>query len=208
MAINDVWKATAVFSNADTGEELSTGLHFTESSIGPPTITEVGAAFKDWWNVAAVDGDAQKVFHESAIKLERVELRKVSPLSPTISQYTTGLPIAGTALEANTSPNDAVLVSLRTDNIGRSYRGRAFLPPPSVAKLSGPGALTSADATFIADQYFELVRSLNAKLTILDVIVWSPTVPAKTPITAVKVDRRLRSQRRREPEAALYVSGD
>jgi hypothetical protein len=198
------------FSNSATLKPISFGLHVTEDVLGPPTIAAVGDAVKSWWDTALEDGGAQKTFHAAEISLAEVKDRRVSPLEPTERSYTTGLPIAGTEAGGNYDPQSAILVSLRTDSIGRHYRGRTFLPP--VSETDAQSSLNIANALLIADQFEGLVTVLNAVAGIDAVIVWSKPsgawLGAKTPVTKVMVDQWLRTQRRRAIKTPLYQIAD
>lgn len=211
MAAGDLFRTMAVFSNADTGEELTTHITLEESAFASaPDIADVGVAWKNWWNTGVTGANPEKSRHGASIALERVTLRRIYPLEPLEFEYNTGLPIVGTATGLNFPPQSAILVSLRTGLIGRSYRGRAYLPPPALNQSEGAGTITEASAEECGIAFTALLAALQADSGVPVVASFiadgvERTTPVGTPITLVRVDERLRSQRRRAAEAPLYV---
>lgn len=213
MAIGDVFRVVAVFSDGTTGKEATTGLHVEQVAVSAPPIGTIGPDVVDWWNVdLAGAGSAQKNFHPNDIALIRVEMRRVDPLEALIQTYSAGLPITGVETVDPLQAGSALLVSLRTANIGRRYRGRMYLPRISEAENDTSGGLTAADALLVANQMKTFLDTLLVDSA--RPIVYSPedlgaTPPRagtlKSPISDVFVDRRLRSQRRRALRTPVYV---
>lgn len=213
MPAGDVFRVVAVFTDGTTGKEQTTGLHVQQTLAAAPAMSAIGPDVIDWWNVdLAGAGSAQKNFHPNDIALTRVEMRRVEPLEPVIQEYSTGLPITGVETVDPLPASSAILVSLRTANIGRRFRGRCYLPRFSEAELDTSGGLTAADALLVANQFKTFLDTL-----VVDgatPIVYSPedldatpvrTGTFKTTVTDVRVDRRARSQRRRALRTPVYV---
>ena len=212
MAAGDLYQVRLVFSNASTAEHVTTGFHIVQEGLIAPAIGSVGTAVKDWWDVAG--GFGAKVYHPTEIALERVTLRRMVPEEPVEQQYTTGLPIAGVDATDPVPSQDAVIASLRTGNIGRSYRGRMYLPPIAESSVIANGSLSAAVAVDIRDRLIDLKDAFSDSLGDIDapwVIlsrrnngVTRPT-PIGTIVTQIKVDRIIRTQRRRTDNSQVYV---
>lgn len=207
MADNDVYKVTLAFSNSDSGKQYFPGFYIQQQGAVGFDVTDVGAEVKDWWNVDGAAGPKQRSWHAANYQLDSVRLRKWDPLEPVETSYSAGLPIAGSAAGASYAPNNAILLSLRTDFIGRSYRNRVYLPTPAEASAQN-GLLTSADALDISDRFVELIGALTAigagGLANAVVVAYSAKLAIATPVTHTFVDENLRSQRRRTPRTPVY----
>lgn len=213
MAVGDLYQVRLIFGNASTGELLSTGFHIRQDLVTAPGMAQVGTAVKNWWNIAGT-GTAEKGRHPDEVTLDRVTLRRVVPDEPIEQSYTTGLPIPGTSAGDPLPPQTAILASLRTALIGRSYRGRMFLPPTTESFLSSGASLTAIDAQAVLTQLDGLrqefanpVLGIGAAWVVLSrQHNGAPVVPPiGTEVTQIKVDRILRTQRRRADERAVYV---
>lgn len=209
MALGDMYVLKVFFENGDTAERLSFQLHGEQPGIIAPDVATLEGDVVAWWNTDVGGGGAQKTIHAAAISLVEVTLQRVEPFEPIVSSDATSLPIVGTAAGASTSPQDALLVSLRTGLVGRSYRGRAYLPPPSIAATSGPGHVDDAEADLTKGQFEGLISDLNGHGFTVGIF---STVhdgaprpsPVITPVTTVLVDQIIRSQRRRYIEGSDY----
>jgi len=207
MAIGDVYKMTAVFDSSISAKTLTFGIHVRQDQAvwapQPPM-----SLFYDWWDAGLGGEPAQKTFHSSDNDLTNIQIRRVQPLEPVLVDSIETFPSAGTGTAATSySPASATLVSLRTANIGRHYRGRAFLPPPDEADAAGN--IVEASAINMA-QNFENLRTGLAGVTVgVTLVIFSPAngawAGAVTPVSSVMVDRRIRTQRRRQ-SVAVYVT--
>lgn len=223
MSQHDVYRVTMVFSRGATHPNMTSSFYVDQPNASGFDIDDIGGCVKDWWNTELNSSgftDGEKGLYDDTVSLIQVDLRKVVPLEPTIDEYTTGLPIAGTGASQTVPAENAVLVSLRTANIGRSYRGRLFLPPP--AENAVDENLTLAVAENNSEQFVGLIHNLaaiNGGLGAARVGVLSlysktenPTpphlraTPIFTPVTLVKTDIYMRSQRRRNTRPASYGS--
>lgn len=206
MAQNEHYKVTIVFTDQRGGRTWTSGFYVKQTTVTGFDVSDVGAKVKDWWNTAYTGGVAMKQLYDVDIKLDSVKLRKISPLEPVETSYTTGLPIAGTDVTDPLTSEAALLLSLRTAKIGRSYRGRMYLP--SISEDQVDESLTPTAATTIGTQFKGLVNALTAigigSGATAQVEVWSKKLAIGTPVTAVKVDQWMRSQRRRNVKAGAY----
>lgn len=202
MAIGDLWQALIVFDNTTSGEALSIGVYGAQAG-SDPTLSAIGDDVKDWWSVGSAGVNPQKGFHTAEISLAAVKLRKVQPLSPVQTIYTTGLPIVGTAGDDPSPPQTAPLVSLRTANIGKSYRGRVYLPPLAEQFVDASSNISAGNAGSIRDNFQGLLNLLSVDS--FTPVVYSKKLGLGTNITLVKVDTKIRTQRRRTDRTPLYV---
>jgi hypothetical protein len=203
--VGDVYRSQALFSDADTSKVISTHLDLEVNVATPPTIAFVGDKWKQWWNVGGGSGNRAADYFANSIALKEVTLRKIKPLGAIVESYTTGLPINGATATDPGVPNTSILASLRTASVGRSYRGRMYFPNPPESVLQADQMLSAADAQDFADG----IKNLLATLTTADFgpVVFSTVLNEGTPITSVRVDRRIRSQRRRQVRTPSYVTG-
>jgi hypothetical protein len=203
MPDGDIFRVVVVFSNSVSNENLSFTLAGIQDGAIAPSISAIGDDVKDWWNTdLAGVGTAQKQRHTAEIALERVTLRRIKPVEPLELQYTTGLPIVGADAGDPTPPQTAALVSLRTANIGKSYRGRVFLPPIAVGDLTATLEMASAFAVGLGNQFETFLNTLAVDAFIP--AVYSKKLDIATEVKSIKVDRRLRTQRRRTNRSTMY----
>lgn len=210
MAQNEIYRVQMKWSDTNQGRDLTSAFYVRQSTVTGFDVTDIGEQVKDWWNSGIGAGVAQKTFHASTHQLDAVRLRKWSPLEPTETEYTTGLPIVGTGAGEPLPNENAILLSPRTANIGRSYRSRLYLPPPSEGMVAENLTVTNADNC--AEAFVELINALTSigALGTASAIVgtWSKTLGVFTPTTRVLVDQFIRSQRRRNPRVAAYQQAD
>ena len=121
--------------------------------------------------------------------------------------------VAGTA-GGNQPPQIAAVCTLLTGRAGRSYRGRVYVPINTGTDTDGTFAASVAQAQAQACANFlsaAATRSLNGGVLIP--CVTSATRAENTPITAVRVDNVLDTQRRRRdkivatarPQSSLVI---
>lgn len=215
MSDGDVYKVLIVWSNVVTAKNETVGLYVQQNGGLGFDVNDAGDAVKAWWNTELNSsglGAGQKAIHPDSISLDHVELRKWDPLDPIVDSYTTGLPIAGSDVTDPLPGENAILVSLRTGKIGRRYRGRVYLPPCGEDQQDGNVLATPADR--IAKQFIGLLQGFEEMgLGGHQPVVYSagpykdddpPTPIGATPITSVRVDEHIRSQRRRNMRAPIY----
>lgn len=203
MAAGDIYQLVVAFANANTGKGLSFTLSVKQVGLTLASMTTVGDDVKEWWDTGYGAGTpAFKTYCPAAITLEEVTRRRVEPLEPVIESYTTGLPIAGTAAGDLYSGQVAPLVSFRTANVGKSYRGRAYLPPISEAFVGSNASISAADAENMAESFNLLRAGLAADN--MQQVVWSRKLGIGIDVVSELVDRMLRTQRRRQDRAPVY----
>ena len=204
MATGDIYRITPVFENADTSEVWTTHIDVRQTSAGLAPMESVGVAVKNWWNAGVGDGTALKEYYQNDVNLRQVKRRRIDPLEPVEELYTDGLPIPGTSASDPAPGQNAVVISLRTNFIGGRYRGRMFLLAPTEGAIDSGGALTAGVAEDLGEGIVGLHEELDALS--LRAVVFSKKFGTNEDVTQVLTDRRIRTQRRRANEAAVYVS--
>lgn len=216
MAAGDVYKVRIFWDNAQTGKQNSTGLHVEQTDIAWGGAAEIGPHVVDWWNTAGGGAALKEQFCDD-VALQRVTVQRVDPFEPLIEQYLVSPTIVGTLAGDMAPAGSAPLFSLRTDNAGKRYRGRMYLPPTGEGRLDAQGNIPTVNAEDMVAQTESFFAALDADGA--RPVVYSseaqvvphttpPTyLPAvATPITLVLMDRRPRSQRRRTLRAGAYVT--
>lgn len=205
MAEGDIFRIVVVFGNTVSNEECSITLSGIQEGLIAPSMSAMGDDVKAWWDTDLAGGTSkEKGRHAAAITLERVTLRRIKPLEPLEQQYLTGLPIAGAALGDPLPPATATLISLRTVKIGKSYRGRVYLPPFDEGQGGVTGELSQLQADLVHDQWQAFLDSLATDAFVP--AVYSRKLDTADEIVLSKVDRRYRSQRRRADSSPLYAT--
>ena len=195
MAVGDVHRAWFQWSNAQTGKNLTSGFHFIQEGLSV-NDAEVHDAMEDWWT-------SQKTKHAANIVLDALHIRRVSPPEPIIRTRSLSPGVAGTASGEALPGETAPVISLRTASIGKSYRGRMYLPPVGEALSDGQLSTSTQDDI---ETYFETLMTTMASVgTLMPVVVYSDALNVATEVTHVLVDRRIRAQRRRQQRAPLYT---
>lgn len=211
MATGQTYKVTLDFSDGSQ-KNKSTGFYLRQDTVAGFDVGDVEGVVVDWWDTE-VGGSGlttgMKALYDPAYALEAVTLRKIDPVEATITTDSTGLPIAGTSAGDPLPMENATLVSLRTGNIGRSYRGRMYLPAVSDGQVDENYTLTVAGN--IAEQTAGMFAQFNAGIGVANAskatpVVWSKVLSDSFEILTVKCDIYLRSQRRRNPRQAVYAS--
>lgn len=202
MAIGDIYYAKWKFADTALGTIYTPGIHIRQDGASFDANNAADVLISVWNDV--VTTEAIKAFYKTTTRLEAILIRRVDPLEPIEQTITTGLPIAGTHTGEQLYASTAILFSFRTAKIGRSYRGRCYFPAPVENKEDSDGALSVAGATTLIDS-MNLLDDLGAIGQLTPQVVYSPKLGTADEVTLRKVDRRFRTQRRRQIENPLYV---
>lgn len=162
--------------------ELIYNVFLSESD--PPVFPELASAF--WNSSTNVKGARCYAYPDGG------------PNATYAGEYLAPSPTAGSKTQY--LPNQvAMVVTLRTAQSGRSYRGRMYLPCSAGALQtsgSGVGQLTQAPLQALCDDITAAFRDI-ASSSAGEPCVVSSARSAATPITTVTMDTRLDIQRRR-----------
>lgn len=204
MATGDVYYVKFKFADTDEGKVYTPGFHVRQDGVSFDA-NAIATEMRAWWNNA--NPVAMKTYYAANIELQAILIRRVSPLEPLEQIITTSLPVAGTSSGDGGDPGACLLISFRTPNIGKSYRGRMYLPSPSESYVESAGVITDATAQDIADQTKAHFDALGAIGQLTPDVVWSPKLSLATNVTRRLVSKQLRSQRRRTFRPSTYFEG-
>lgn len=183
------------------GQQVCNVFHVDAGATVTSTIlNSIGAAFATW----AISSYVPLMSND--IQLEAVEVTDISESGGLGIEYTTGLPVSGSAGLNPMPNNDTVAAKLTTGRTGRSYRGRTFWNGlPEQALSADRQHLTTAYHDQMVVAIRELITSLVAlgfKLAVLS--LFANKLPrasgVMTEIVDTTVNTTLDSQRRRLPE--------
>jgi hypothetical protein len=203
MAVTDVYSVKWEFEDTNLGTIYTPGIHVRQDGASFDA-NDVADVMKDVW-ITAVGAVALREFYKTTTRLNAILIRRVSPLEPIEQRITSSLPSAGLSTGEQLAPGNAVLISMRTANIGRSYRGRLFLPAPTETVEDSSGSMSAVEAAKILACVNQL-DALDDVGLLTPQVVWSPLLSVATAVTQRRIDRRFRSQRRRAIENPLYVT--
>lgn len=128
--------------------------------------------------------------------------------TPCVLEYTSSYPV-GSPSTTQLPPQNSIVVSHRTQQIGAHGRGRMFLPAATSGSLSG-AKIASADQTAVADAQHDLLVALGVEVSddvlLRPVVTGAPWVNYAV-INQVRVGSVMDTQRRRRNRIAeTYVS--
>lgn len=204
MAVDDVYQVTMVFHDSGLVKDYTSGFQVRQAGASFD-FNDIGDACVSFWD-DVIGSAAIKSYYDADLALQEVKVRRVKPLEDVVQLYTTGLPIAGTAATDRLAPEDAVLMSHRTALIGRSNRGRTYLPFPDEGAEDASGWLTGGAVQDFADAWAGSIGQLGGVGTLLPQCVYSRLNDVSHDVTVSYCDRHFRSQRRRNVRAPQYFS--
>jgi hypothetical protein len=170
----------------------------TGNPITQAYLELLGAAVQLWWETVADTAYFNDVFYSKVTVTDQSMANSIQAI------IAPPAPIPG-ALPGESEPNSvAVVVSLRTNKIGRSFRGRLFTPPPGVGVVSGSN-ITAGHQAALKDVWDDLLATLvTAGSTPVVVSKYANKLPrvvaVATPIFSTVVNSRVDTQRRRLPK--------
>lgn len=188
--------------NYTNAGELACNVFHVEGPSDPTLadLTTIAEEFVAWWNAN------MKPLTSAATSLQSVEVTDVTADGQEGIEYTTGLPLAGTASGANLPNNVTVATKLTSGLTGRSRRGRSyFVGLTDNALNTGSQTLTTTFQAALTGAFQELIEQLVvAGFQLAVASLWSNGVPRTTglltPIINAEVNPTVDSQRRRLPE--------
>lgn len=204
MALGDVYHLTIVFTDSATSGRYTIGINGRQNDVVAPDVDDLGDDVVAWWDTG-FSGTPMKAFICTDYALAQVDLRRIDPLEPVVTSYTTGLPKAGTASAEPLPAQNAALFSFRTGKIGRSYRGRVYVPGFTEAHTDTDGKISDANADLLAVEMTGLLASFEPDG--FTPVVYSSKLGVANDITSVLVDQWYRTQRRREDQHAASYRG-
>lgn len=190
MAVNDIWRVSLVGSHSGTEIAVMTSHWRLKSGVG--TFAALAALLK----VGLIDNF--KTQQATTFRWDMINGLKISPLPKQSATYTTGFPVAGTLAGDEMAHQVAMIMSLRTANAGRSYRGRMFMPACVEGQMTS-GIFDAGGVTAMQAAMTAVVGVYGSGGTDPDYewVVWSDRLSTYTPITAVIVRNNPGTIRRR-----------
>lgn len=169
----------------------------TSNPITTVNLTALAQVFIDWWNT---DGKTQS---SAAMALDNVVVTDVSQQNGLQVQVDVSPAVPGTLVGADTPSNVAAVVSWRTGQSGRSYRGRTYWGGLIASEVS----TNFISAPRIAGMLVAFASLRTAILATGNVLVVASyrangaprVVGTPTPINSITMDTRVDTQRRRLP---------
>jgi len=168
MAVNDVTKLAFVHSMTGADGDIIVTHHYRQTQQGsanPGVAQAVEDLVDAWQSLAQGDWlDSQS----DRLTLQSIQARSIT--DPTVG-FDRAVGAQGTLDPVGlgtTSLRVAPVVSLRTGLIGRSFRGRNFLPPPNETDIEN--GILEAPLIALIDAYYD------AALTLTDTIIPTPTL--------------------------------
>jgi len=141
-----------------------------------------------------------KGLHSTSVLLVQAQTRTINlgsgkVIATASAAYSRGGTAGGNSLPAEVS----VVLSLRTALAGASYRGRMYLPPPTITQCSSAGRLVAGDLTTMVTQWSNALIAMNADVTYTscDVVVRSRKNASEEAVTSVDIGDVFDAQRRR-----------
>lgn len=172
-------------------------VHKLSTSWDVTALATFADKFRVWFNASLKPNTGA---HASLVLI--VGTDQTTGISPRL-EYTTSLPIVGTAVGDALPNNVTCAASWRTANRGRSYRGRTFHVGPTRDMVAG-SALTVGAQTALQTAFAALLTAINdAEHQLCVVSRYTNHAPravgVSTPITSITIDSTMDSQRRRLP---------
>lgn len=193
MAINDIYRLAVECGAVNASGLVVNVFHYRQTTVNPVSsgAAELVNAFNTSLSALYV------ACFSSSAQLESYKARNLTV--PTEGfDLTRGTPLAGTVTGDMIAPQNAELISWRTGLIGRSYRGRTYLPPTGESAVGSAGALGAGQlAAMAAFATAAMSIAATANWAGFQLLVYSPTLGTGTPVTSYAVRGGIVIQRKR-----------
>lgn len=195
VAIPDTWEVALKGTFVTSGKPWAMIFHVLDpTGIGSLTPAQnIAAAFKTWWGTTCV-GDLGQ-----SINLTQIVVTDLAISTGLQLVYTTGLPIAGTGGNVSVTSQSAIVVTLRSVNRGRSFRGRKFVPgvPTGDEIAFDPTNVSAAAQTAWSSHFNALITAIQGLSGAPDLAVASKKLAISSVVTSILVRPYWGTQRRR-----------
>lgn len=204
-------RAAMIFHSpvADANEIVTTcHVNLTGGSVPDNSIVDdVAGKLEDWWSVGIGGGGALKANFSGTVKLIKVVAQALQPGPPALPREIASN-VVGTSAEVAGAPQESIVLSLRTETAGRSYRGRMYLPPIPDSAVDAAGLIDSGWQQTIANSAEGMRDSMDGVDGGLgELAVYSRVLDVATRVTSIRVGNRIDIQRRRKIREVSYVTG-
>lgn len=195
MATGDIYRLTVLFNDSAGGNEMVNVLHYKQVGgiVEPTPAQDLLEAY------LAEAAPAHAVPVSSTFRIYKLEARGVT--DPTAGADLSFVPIVGGQTSGDTMPfQTGSLVSWKTGLIGRSFRGRTYLPPYTENGQTA-GSLTSAMLTALGVFGVEAVNlPATASYGEWQLVIWSQVLTVATDVVNGIPSTYTAIQRRRRPQ--------
>jgi hypothetical protein len=191
-----------------TGRKWSTGVHASSADDIAAAVIEWGLKIADFWTNGTFGAET---LYATTTEVTQLSVIQLGPTFHEVQRIDAPVTLAGTAAGEENANQLAILASLRNPFSGARNRGRMYLPAPA-EDASNEGVLLDAKATRVAtalEALFTGMRSDGYTFFVFNRTAHpdDPIPFTKKTITNEKIDKVLRTQRRRvRKEAAIYVA--
>lgn len=188
MAIGDVFKLSLEMTFTGTDQIVNT-FHYRQEAV------VIGNPAEDLANQWVNDVfPTYRLFLSDRIVLQVVTVR---PIPPATNMADAIVGLNGQHGSGDIVPlSDAPIVTWRTGQVGRSRRGRTYLPPPQESVQDG-GSINSTYKGLITDWADVNMQLLELAVVQWQQVIWSETLAEATPVTTYIVRDIMGDQRRR-----------
>jgi hypothetical protein len=144
------------------GEQWIFTLHVSQAVVIASDILPVwDTAVNDFWGTTTGPTGGAGQYYPDTYGIDQLIVDELDPVTgKNVRQAQEGLGLVGRGTDEPLPPQNAVVVSLRTDLPTRAGRGRFYLPGPDVTTLSG-GRLNNGARTALANAAADLIGDLN-----------------------------------------------
>jgi len=190
-----------------TGRRWSTGFHVETSDDIATVVINWGFKVADLWTNGTY---GLETLYATTTTVDTLSVIQLDATMHELQRVDATVALAGTAVTDEGANQLAILVSLRNVFAGERNRGRMYLPSPAEGAVA-EGVLGATEGTRVSTAISALFTGLRAGGYVIFVFnrKASPRdlVPfTKKTITSEKVDRVLRTQRRRiRKELPIYT---
>lgn len=174
-------------------------IHFQNTgAITTPIFNALGVHLVNWFNTN------MKPLLPGTVSLNALKMTDLTTQTSGFLNYTTGLPLAGTLADAALPNNVALVITKRTVNRGRSFRGRIYHMGLTEGKVTN-NAVQGLHVTALLTAYALLLSFSPSVGTFVMVVVSRYSNGAArgaavvSPVTGLDTDGSVDSQRRRLP---------
>lgn len=191
MTQGDVFRM-AIVMNGAASQEMVNVHHYEQTNVG---LNDDGIFLKDAWV-----NDAQAAWQaavSNTVTIVKFEIRNLT--KPTFGvDFTPPVAIAGTLTGDSLPPTAPAIISWRTGLIGRSYRGRSYMPPANELQQNG-GQLTGSYPVLL-DAYASAMLNISETTGMTyRMVIHSDTAGVDTPVNSYVIPIFLATQKRRRP---------
>jgi hypothetical protein len=175
----------------------------TLHTVGVASLNTAHAAWAAFV-ASAIGGNLDQMWAPSTTATQLVTDQLDDVTWKNVAQIVSAINIVGTSVGKPVSPDNCLVIGMRTDLPTRAGRGRMFLPSPSADHYTNTGRFVGADTDTIAADF---AYALGVIRNTVDPVIAHRGTKTTTPITRVTVGDIAGIQRRRSNKVSMtYAS--